>query len=175
MLGRLVVDAIARRGRTVAFVDLADHVMPLYHGDEEEAHGPPPAARALAGLLRPASGLLLASPEYNGAMTPMLKNTIDWVTRVDRTVFPGTFAGLMSATPGPGGGRRGLDLVRRWLVNLRLVVADLDLSVPNHGEALIVDATTGTATASAPVASAIEAFVDAYLEGLDGHLALPSR
>ena len=65
-------------------IDLADYEMPLYHGDVERDDGIPDAARRFAELVSDADGIVIASPEYNGAYSPLLKNTIDWVTRVDK-------------------------------------------------------------------------------------------
>ena len=67
--------------------DQADHPMPIYHGDDEVAEGPPATAVALHDLLAAADGLIVVTPEYNGGPPALLKNSLDWVTRVDRAVF----------------------------------------------------------------------------------------
>ncbi len=56
--------------------------MPLYNGDLEAKEGPPEQARAFKALLGEYQGVFIASPEYNSSITPLLKNTLDWVTRV---------------------------------------------------------------------------------------------
>ena len=61
-------------------VDLKDYPMPLYNGDLEAKDGPPEKARAFKALLGEYQGVFIASPEYNSSITPLLKNTLDWVT-----------------------------------------------------------------------------------------------
>ncbi len=164
-LARVVQRTLATRGRDAVFLDLADFEMPLYHGDIEDEHGPPEAARRLAEQLAPASGLLIASPEYNGAMTALLKNTIDWVSRIDYAFLAGKYVGLMAATPGRTGGARGLGLVRQWFELMRVDVADDVLSVPHVHE--VLDASGDVVTFDDESMTAIDSFVDAYLAGLD--------
>jgi len=165
LLARSVADELARRGRDHLLVSLGDHDMPIYHGDHEAEHGVPLTAHELADLLRGSGGLLVASPEYNGAFSPLLKNSIDWVTRIDMGVLRDTFVGLMAASPGRGGGRRGLAMVRTWFENMRLIVATTELSIPQVNDHLTGD---GTAVAfDRKTAAAISEWVDAYLVDFD--------
>ncbi len=123
-------------GAVVDLIDLAEYPMPIYHGDDEAADGQPATAEALHGVLAAADGLVIVSPEYNGGPPAMLKNTIDWVTRVDREVFRRLTIGLATTTPGPRGGRQVLAIMRSMLeTHMRLDVHGLDLSVPSYGEA----------------------------------------
>jgi NAD(P)H-dependent FMN reductase len=98
-LARIAADHATARGAEAAFIDLGDYKLPIYDGDLEQAHGIPANAVDLAELVDNADALFIASPEYNGAYTPLLKNTIDWVTRVDHRAFVRPTA-LGSATPG---------------------------------------------------------------------------
>ena len=79
----VVVTATRAAGGEVTLVDLTDLPMPLYNGDLEDAEGMPPNAQKLIELITQHDALLIASPEYNSQMTPLLKNTIDWCTRGD--------------------------------------------------------------------------------------------
>ena len=93
--------------------------MPPYDGDST-AQGLPAAAVALKELFKAHDGLLISAPEYNGGISGMLKNAIDWVSRRgddDQTLaaFSGKFAGLMAASPGALGGMRGLGQLRHVL------------------------------------------------------------
>ncbi len=165
ILARAVADELARRDREHLVVSLADHDMPIYHGDHEDEHGVPTTAHELATLLRYSGGLLIASPEYNGSFSPLLKNSIDWVTRVDMGVLRDTLVGLMAASPGRGGGARGLAMVRTWFENMRLTVATDDLSIPQVNEHV-----TGKPNSMAfdvETRAAIAAWVDAYLVEFD--------
>ena len=76
-LARHIADA---NGIEAVLVDLKDYPMPLYNGDLEAKEGPPERARAFKALLGEYQGVFIASPEYNSSVTPLLKNTLDWVT-----------------------------------------------------------------------------------------------
>ncbi len=165
LLARAVVDELARRDRDHLLVSLADHQMPIYHGDHEDDHGVPATAHELAALLRDSGGLLVASPEYNGSFSPLLKNSIDWVTRIDMGVLRDTFIGLMAASPGRGGGVRGLAMVRTWFENMRLIVATTDLSIPQANEHVTRE--SDSVAFDIEIRAAIAAWVDAYLSEFD--------
>ena len=71
--------------------------------------------------------LLIAAPEYNSSLTPLLKNSIDWVSRATGdepplVAFQGKAAALMSASPGGLGGLRGLVHVRSILASIGVLV-----------------------------------------------------
>src|SRR5262245_41507792 len=68
-------------GAKVTLVDLADYPLPLFNQDEEAAKGLPENAVKLKQLFLEHNGLLMACPEYNSSITPLWKNTIDWVSR----------------------------------------------------------------------------------------------
>lgn len=123
-----VVAAAAREaGAEVTRISLADYELPIYDGDCEEELGVPENAMKLKELFKSHDGLLLACPEYNSSFTPLLKNTIDWVTRPvpdeqPLECFRGKVCGLVSASPGYYGGYRGLQQVRYLLGNIGVVV-----------------------------------------------------
>jgi chromate reductase, NAD(P)H dehydrogenase (quinone) len=87
-LGAQIADA---NGIPATFADLGDYPMPLYDGDIETKDGIPDNARKLKALFEAHHGVFIASPEYNASMTPLLKNTLDWVSRVkDEGEAPGS-------------------------------------------------------------------------------------
>jgi NAD(P)H-dependent FMN reductase len=165
LLARALADELARRGRDHLLVSLGDHDMPIYHGDHEDEYGVPATANELASLLRDSGGLVIASPEYNGSFSPLLKNSIDWVTRIDMGVLRDTFIGLAAASPGRSGGVRGLAMVRTWFDNMRLILATSDLSVPRIHEH--VSGEPGSGIFDEPTRTAIAAWVDSYLTEFD--------
>ena len=81
-LARLAQHIATANGIEGVFVDLRDYPMPLYDGDLEAEHGPPQKAAEFKALLGEYQGVFIAGPEYNSSITPLLKNTLDWVTRV---------------------------------------------------------------------------------------------
>jgi chromate reductase len=114
-------------GAEVTVLDLNDFPMPLFNQDLEAADGPPPQASRLKEIMRAHGGLLIASPEYNSSISPLLKNTIDWVSRPADgepmlAAYQGKVAGLMSASPGRLGGLRGLVHLRSILSNIGVLV-----------------------------------------------------
>ena len=115
-------------GAEVTVVDLADYPMPIYDGDEESENGHPEASNKLYQLMKEHDGFLVACPEYNSSITPLLKNTIDWVSRTrdaepPLVAFTGKVVALLSASPGALGGMRGLVHVReRVHVRVRVLV-----------------------------------------------------
>lgn len=130
----LLVDA----GVSTDLIDLGEFPMPVYHGDLEAEHGPPAAAVALHELIGSVDGLIVLSPEHNGGPSALLKNTIDWLTRVDRATFAHLLVGLAATSPGRRGGVAGLASLRAMLTHMRLHLVDADLSIPTGGEAFAV-------------------------------------
>lgn len=112
------VDAVRAAGGEVTVISLKDYPLPLYNGDEEEAGGLPANARKLIDLIKSHPGLLIASPEYNAQITPLLKNTIDWCTRADDDPFPGRVAAVIAASPGALGGLNSLKHAQQLLLHL---------------------------------------------------------
>lgn len=125
-----------RAGAVVTLIDLRDFALPVYDGDLEEASGVPANGVALAEFFRSHEGLLLACPEYNSSMTAVLKNTIDWVSRVSVADTIGNkVVGLLSASPGALGGMRGLVHVRQVLGNLNALVLPGQVCISKAHEA----------------------------------------
>ncbi|HEU4662032.1 MAG TPA: NADPH-dependent FMN reductase [Pseudolabrys sp.] len=79
---------------------------PHYNADIQEASGFPPAAVDLADAVRRADGVLFVSPEYNWSMPGVLKNAIDWVSRLKDQPFEGKPVAIQSCSQGPLGGAR---------------------------------------------------------------------
>lgn len=128
-LARRAAVAADSCGAEGIFVDLADYPLPLYDGDLEMSEGIPINALSLAKLIRRADGLFIASPEYNGAYSALLKNTLDWLSRIDREILSRPTA-IASASPGSKGGANGLRALRRVLEHMRVPVMEHQLSVP---------------------------------------------
>lgn len=127
-LARHIADRLDN-GSPVEIVDLNDYPLPLYDGDLEERDGIPAAAAGLAGEMAAADVLVLVSPEYNGTFTPLLKNTVDWVTRIDASAFAHLRVLVASASPGRGGGANGVAMIRTWLSNMGIDTAERTLSI----------------------------------------------
>jgi NAD(P)H-dependent FMN reductase len=114
-------------GAEVTLLDLKEFSLPLFDQDRESLNGVPENAVKLKQLFIENQGLLIACPEYNSSITPLLKNTLDWVSRPWQSL-PGSIpyqnkvAALVSASAGSLGGLRGLRHVREILTTLGVIV-----------------------------------------------------
>ena len=131
----VVVQAARAAGGEVTLVDLNDYPLPLYHGDLEDERGMPEPAQRLVRLITEHPALLIASPEYNSLITPLLKNTIDWCTRADPNPLAGKVAAVVSASPGMFGGVRSAQLARQLLLHLGCHVVPAQCTLPHADEA----------------------------------------
>jgi len=95
--------------------------IPLFSQDLE-AQAIPPAVTQLAQEIRDADALLIASPEYNFSISGVLKNAIDWMSRLPAQPFKDKPVALLSATLGPLGGARHQYEVRKILGCLEALV-----------------------------------------------------
>lgn len=119
----------------VTRISLADYELPLYDGDLEAANGIPKNAEKLAELFQAQKGIVFVGPEYNGSISPLMKNTIDWVSRVKEingkkiSPFSDKVALIASASPGGMGGINSLAHTRDILVRLKMLVLSEQLGV----------------------------------------------
>ncbi|WP_044301419.1 NADPH-dependent FMN reductase [Rhodopirellula sallentina] len=132
---QVAVNSAKEAGADVTLVNLSDYSLPLYDQDLESNSGVPDNAKQLKELFFANHGLLLACPEYNSSITPLLKNTLDWVSRPSSAdeaplaAYRGKVAGLLSASPGGFGGLRGLRHVREILSNIGVLVTPSQFSL----------------------------------------------
>ena len=91
---------------------VADIDMPLYNGDVEDAQGVPEKALALHQQIDSADAVVISTPEYNQAMPGVLKNALDWVSRVDSNPWMDKPVAIMSAAAGRTGGARAQNSLR---------------------------------------------------------------
>ena len=126
-LARVAARCLSEAGAEVTFVDLRDYPIPIYDGDLESREGMPPFAVKLRELFLAHQGLLIASPENNGSVTALLKNTIDWLSREFEgrsglEPFRGKVAAIMGASPGAFGAISSLGSLRPILSKLTVLV-----------------------------------------------------
>ena len=126
----LVADKARELGANVTLIDLKEYSLPMFDEDLEK-EATPENLPALRELFTKADGLLIASPEYNGSFSSVLKNTLDWLSRPAQDdsytpVYSQLTVGLMAASPGGMGGIRGLSHIRELMSNLGALV------VPNQ-------------------------------------------
>jgi chromate reductase len=137
---QVAVDATRAAGGEVTLIDLADYPLPLYNGDLEDRDGLPDNALRLKALFKEHDALLIASPEYNSSIPPLLKNTIDWVSREWQgesglVPYQGKVAAILAASPGQFGGMRMLPHLRQILNTLGVLVLPGQFSVAHADSA----------------------------------------
>ncbi|NJM42839.1 MAG: NAD(P)H-dependent oxidoreductase [Brachymonas sp.] len=144
---RLVREADARP----TYIELGDLNFPLYNADLE-SRGTPGAVIRLKEMMHAHAGWIIASPEYNGSYTALLKNTIDWASSPAKAgaecsqdeaenwksgtkPFAGKVVGLLSASPGMMGGLRSLEHLAPLMRNLQCWVAPQQYALGKAGDA----------------------------------------
>ncbi|KQW19410.1 NADPH-dependent FMN reductase [Afipia sp. Root123D2] len=120
-LAAAAVKELALANVDVTLISLGDFPLPIYDGDLEEKSGIPKNAVDLKRMIEAHHGVLIVTPEYNSSVPPLVKNTIDWVTRVrDRNetlgqVFRERAFAIGAASDGKFGGLRVLMALRQIL------------------------------------------------------------
>lgn len=110
-------------GAETTYIDLRDYELPMFCEDYEAENGMPDAAKELKKLFIDHDGFLIASPEYNSSFSPLLKNTLDWMSRGgddNSNAFQGKVSAITAASPGGLGGMRGLPHLRGLLTNIAM-------------------------------------------------------
>jgi NAD(P)H-dependent FMN reductase len=97
-----------RPGIETEFVDLQPLAIPVYDGDVEEKGGIPAGASELSRKIAGADALVISTPEYNGSIPGVLKNAIDWLSRIKPGALTAKPILLLAASPGALGGTRSL-------------------------------------------------------------------
>jgi chromate reductase, NAD(P)H dehydrogenase (quinone) len=141
---RIAAAGARAAGAQVTEIDLRDIPMPLYDGDIQRDHGLPPNAKVFKRALMEHHGFLISSPEYNSAISGVLKNAIDWASRSEANepplvAFKGKIAGLVSASPGHLGGVRGLAVLRSILSNIGVIVIPTQMAISRANDAFEPD------------------------------------
>jgi NAD(P)H-dependent FMN reductase len=136
---------LAVQGAEVTRISLGDYPLPIMDEDLEKEKGVPENAAKLGRLIAAHDGLLIATPEYNGSIPPLLKNAIDWVSRLrrdgGRSFRPlyGKPAALCSSSEGKFAGIRCINHLRAVLVRCQMEVITPECSVSNAAEAFAED------------------------------------
>jgi chromate reductase, NAD(P)H dehydrogenase (quinone) len=141
-LAALAAKELALLAADVTRISLADYPLPLYDGDAEAAGGAPENAKRLKRQFASHHGIFIASPEYNASITPLLKNTLDWISRVreageqPRAAFRDRVFALGAASNGTYGGYRSLIALRHVLeLGCGALVLPDQVAIRNAGSA----------------------------------------
>jgi NAD(P)H-dependent FMN reductase len=148
-LAAAAAKALALNDADVTLISLADYPLPIYNGDLEKEEGIPENAKKLARQIAAHQGVFIATPEYNNSLPPLLKNAIDWVSRIEPSEIPyaNRIYGIGSSSRGLIGGARALiDCRKVVLSGLRGILIPEKVEISRAGDAfdesgnLVVDA-----------------------------------
>jgi len=143
-LAALATKELALAEAEVTRISLADYPLPLFDADLATESGLPAAAVQLKRMVMAHQGVFITSPEYSASVTPLVKNTIDWISRGggrDRgepnyTAFKGRVFAIGAASGGSGGGMRSLMALRQILeLGCGALVIPEQISVPRADQA----------------------------------------
>lgn len=153
-------------GAEAEMIDLDDYEMPIYDGDWEDEHDQPDTAVVLTERLRSFDGLIFVTPEHNGGPSALLKNTIDWITRVDRGAFKPLLIGLAAASPGRRGGVNGLAAMQHIVEHMRLDLAPNQLTISSARDAFEIGGEGPVRFVREDDRANAQAFVDSFVATL---------
>lgn len=141
-LAALAAKELALAEAEVTRISLEDYPLPLFDADLIAGSGLPPPAVQLKRMLMAHQGVFITSPEYSASVTPLLKNTIDWISRVREggeptyAAFKDRVFAIGSATASSGGGVRSLMALRQILeLGCGALVIPEQIAVPRAEQA----------------------------------------
>ncbi|MGC1561334.1 MAG: NAD(P)H-dependent oxidoreductase [Bradyrhizobium sp.] len=140
-LAAVAAHELAQAGAEVTRISLSDFSLPIYDGDLQAKSGVPKNAINLKRMIGSHHGVLIVTPEYNASIPPLIKNTIDWLTRVQDPhevrgqVFLGRPFAIAAASQSRLGGARSLAALRVILTACRALVIPNQLALSFAGEA----------------------------------------
>lgn len=117
-LAAVAAHELAQSGAEITRISLADFPLPIYDGDLQAKSGVPKHAVNLKRMIAAHHGILIVTPEYNSSVPALVKNTLDWVSRVQDPheargqVFRDRVFAIASASGGRLGGARALAALR---------------------------------------------------------------
>ena len=133
-LAALAAKELTLADNEVSLISLADYTMPLYDADLEAREGVPANAKKLRGMMLAHRGMFIVTPEYNASLPPLLKNTIDWISRAKEPAadpFKECVFALGSTSNSWRGGYRAIMALRQSLeLGLDALVVPEMVSVP---------------------------------------------
>ncbi|MGV3651862.1 MAG: NADPH-dependent FMN reductase [Devosia sp.] len=144
-------------GAEVEDIDLADYPMPIFNEDLEADHTPE-AAGVLAGKFAAADIVFIASPEYNSGVSPLMLNTLTWISRQKQGQFKHAVFGLGAVSSGKYGAIVGIYHLRDALLKVGALVTPTLLGVGPASGAFDAE--------GAPVEAGIQRKVDAQVREL---------
>jgi NAD(P)H-dependent FMN reductase len=139
-MARMAARVAQAHGAAVDLAAMRDFDVPSFDADVEASAGFPPGALELNRRLAASDAFVIASPEYNNSMPGLLKNLIDWTSRLRPQPFHERHGLLLSASPSMVGGNRGLWALRVPLEHLGARIFPDMFSLAMAHKAIVGDA-----------------------------------
>jgi chromate reductase, NAD(P)H dehydrogenase (quinone) len=140
-LAAVAAHQLAQAGAEVTRLSLADFPLPIYDGDLQAKSGVPKNAVNLKRMMAAHHGVVVVTPEYNSSVPALVKNTIDWITRVQDLhevrgqVFRERPFAIAAASESRLGGTRALAALRLILSACQATVIPSQLALPFASDA----------------------------------------
>lgn len=131
------------RSAEVTIIELKDYPAPIFSEDLEKLEGQPETLKTLSELFKSHDGIILSLPEYNSSITPVFKNTVDWISRIELPVFKNKPILLLSTSAGQRGAKTNLTNVETLMPRWGGIVT-ATYSLPNFNDN--IDHTSGIMT-----------------------------
>ena len=130
-LEKVLIKRFKRAGGKTSSINLAAYDLPLYNGDIKT----PPGVKKLIRKIKSCDGVVVVSPEYNGGITPVLKNAIDWTSTIGTDHFKSPYWGVASCSPGAMSGIMGMRQLNYILMRVGGKVSPIQVGVGNAEQA----------------------------------------
>lgn len=117
-------------GHTVERINLSNYTLPLFSEDVERETGYSVDLKMLYNKIKEADSLIISVNEHNGMISAFLKNTLDWLSRLDRKFLDGKKILLMSTSNGKRGGAAALEYMKYVLPKFGAIIVE-SFSIPS--------------------------------------------
>ena len=128
---KAVAKQFDKQGAEIRFLDLDKYDMPIYNGDYEQEFGIPDTTKEFVKHVLECDGIFITTPEYNGSLPALLKNTIDWSSRTGLSHFQSPVYAIGAASPGPMSGIMALRELQFILARLGAVIIPPQIGAGN--------------------------------------------
>lgn len=121
----------------IRIIHLKDYPAPVYSMDMEKRGEFPETMRELNELFKEVDAMLISLPEYNSGITPVFKNTMDWISRLEKPTLKNKPVCLLATSAGARGAKTNLIHVSTVLMPRWGGIVTSTFSLPNFEEHLV--------------------------------------
>ncbi|MCG2418319.1 NAD(P)H-dependent oxidoreductase [Aequorivita sp. F47161] len=120
-------------GHTVELIKLTDYDLPMFSEDLERERGYSTDLKLLYNKIKEADALVISVNEHNRMVSAYFKNTLDWLSRLDRKFLDGKNVLLMSTSNGKRGAASALEYAKNILPRFGAIILE-SFSIPSFSE-----------------------------------------